>query len=506
MRKSILHYFVDTNLFLQCRPLDQLDWTPRKNFDEVRLIVTRPVLREIDYRKNKGNDRAGRRARSMSAMFRTLLDSGEKIVRSSDPRVVLSIEPHHNYSKILETELNYGERDDELIGTILEFVQRNPAAEVRLLTHDTIPHFIARDLNLQTDSIPDDWLLPPETTKMEKKLKSLEAEVARLQKSEPSLSIRFLDQKRGDVNVYQASHTWFDCLTDAQIDELISRLKDRFPLETDFGSRQPEEHTEPPAIGNLFMSRTRRYVPATDEAIAHYREKAYPGWLESCEHVLRQHHRSLQKKCPALGFSFVAVNRGTRPATDALITVEAQGHFKIRPPPADEEDVGHAAEVAESRELQGEVLPEPPAAPCGYWEDTLDTGLRRISDFARSVSDFQGLTPGLGGIDSLHAAAQGIGHRDANAFYYKPNRPSIAQEAFAVECEQWRHDDGEEHFAGEIHILKRRDCAQGVLTCRVQASNLTTSESLKIPVRIEIACISAFQSAREMVEALAGRG
>lgn len=51
MIDSILYYFVDTNLFLQCRPLEQLDWSPWKNFEEVRLIVSKPVLREIDYRK-----------------------------------------------------------------------------------------------------------------------------------------------------------------------------------------------------------------------------------------------------------------------------------------------------------------------------------------------------------------------------------------------------------------------------------------------------------------------
>ena len=82
MSASTVYYFVDSNLFLQCRPLEQLDWTPWNAFEEVRLIVSSPVLREIDYRKNKGRDRVGTRARATSAMFREMLQEGHKVVRN----------------------------------------------------------------------------------------------------------------------------------------------------------------------------------------------------------------------------------------------------------------------------------------------------------------------------------------------------------------------------------------------------------------------------------------
>jgi integrase len=59
---AILYLFPDTNLFIQCRPLEQLDWSYFGSFEELHLIVSRPVHKEIDYRKNKGNDRVGTRA------------------------------------------------------------------------------------------------------------------------------------------------------------------------------------------------------------------------------------------------------------------------------------------------------------------------------------------------------------------------------------------------------------------------------------------------------------
>ena len=95
MTNSVLYFFVDTNLFIQCQPLEQLDWSPWRTFEEVRLIVSSPVLREIDHLKTKGNDRVGRRARAASAMFREMLDEMHKLIHPQSPRVVLSVEPQH---------------------------------------------------------------------------------------------------------------------------------------------------------------------------------------------------------------------------------------------------------------------------------------------------------------------------------------------------------------------------------------------------------------------------
>ena len=241
MSVSTVNYFVDSNLFFQCHPLEQLDWTPWDAFEEVRLIVSTPVLREIDYRKNKGNDRVGIRARAASAMFREMLEDGHKVVRASNPRVVLSVEPQHAYSRDLEERLNYQERDDQLVGTVYEFSHGHPDRDVRLLTHDTTPLYTARGLGVAADVISDDWLLPPETTATEKELASLKTAYSHLKKAEPSISIRCMGQSNTEIERYHASYTWFEPLTGPQVDELMQRLKDHFPLETDFGSRETAE-------------------------------------------------------------------------------------------------------------------------------------------------------------------------------------------------------------------------------------------------------------------------
>ena len=510
MSNSIVSYFVDTNLFLQCRPLEQLDWKRWDDFEEVRLIVSSPVLREVDYRKNKGNDRAANRARATSAMFRNMLTEGQEVVRTGSPRVVLSIEPQHTYSPELEQRLNYQERDDQLVGTLYEFSRCHEGADVRLLTHDTTPLFTAQGLGLTGDIIPENWLLLPESTETERELLSLRSEVARLKKTEPSFSIRCVDQSNSELEHYHASFTWFEPLTDDQVGELMQRLKAHFPLETDFGSREPAERAPKQKPGSTVLIGITRevFTPATDEAIEEYREEAYPEWLDRCEQILRNHHYTLQHRASLLEFSFLAENVGTRPATDAVITIEAQGHFQIQPPSGDDEDEEESGDNGGVTNLIAEELLRPPVAPSGQWKRTTvgypaGDALRAMDAFRRSLYGYPNVVPGTVRIDPWQppVLARPRSH-DPNAFYYKPSRPSSPRSSFSLSCNQWRHDDGEEPFDGTIHVPFDQDGAKGALLFRIQASNLSKSASKLIPVRIEIAHVSAFESALAMVEKL----
>ena len=507
---STVIYFVDTNLFLQCHPLEQLDWTPRDGFEEVRLVVSGPVLREIDYRKNKGNDRLANRARATSAMFRGMLTEGQKVVRDAGPRVVLSVEPQHSYSRNLENRLDYQERDDQLVGALHEFARRHEGSDVRLLTHDTTPLFTARGLGLTADIIPESWLLPPESTATEKEVLSLKSEIARLKKTEPSFSIRCVDQSNTELERYHASFMWFDPLTDEQVDELMQRLKDRFPQELDFGSREPAERAAKRQTGlDFLVGNTKEvYAPATNEQIQKYRDEAYPEWLDGCEEILRNHHRMLQHRASLPEFSFLAENVGTRPAVDALITIEAEGHFLIQPPPSDDEDEEPNGEDDEPTDSNAEELSRPPVAPRGQWRRT--TGgqpgdvLRAMGALRRSLNGLphMGLATASRHESLLRSLHVPPALHDPNAFYYKPRRPSSPRTSFTLSCDQWRHDDGEEPFDGQIHVPADRDKAEGALLFRIQAGNLAKSETIRIPVRIAITHVSAFENALTMVERL----
>lgn len=508
MTTSTLYFFVDTNLLIHCHAPEDLDWSPWREFEELRLVVSTPVLREIDRLKTRGG-RVGKRARAASAMFREMLGQPHKVVRAQSPRVVLSVEPQHTYSQDLAQRLNYAERDDQLIGTVHQFARSNPTSDVRLLTHDTIPLYTARGLDLTADQIPDDWLLSPETTETERKMSALEAENSRLKAAEPSFSIHCEDQSDTTVERYHASYTWYEPLTEAEVDGLMQRLKVRFPLATDFGSREPAERPAPPSLANRLFQTRQVFTPATDEEIEKYRNEDYPRWLERCEETLRAHHRILQAETPVLEFAFLAENSGTRPADDALVTIEARGGVEIRPPPFDDTDEDREGEDEASDSLESGALLPPPIAPRGRWKNTVGGQpgdlLHTLNLIGRSMQDFSGIVNPDSHILTRPLAIPPFDPpypRDPNAFYYKPGRPAEPQVSFALECAQWRHDNEAKPFIGEIHVPADRDAAEGLLVCRIQAANLSKSVSCYIPVRIAIAHVSAFESARGMVEAL----
>ena len=245
------------------------------------------------------------------------------------------------------------------------------------------------------------------------------------------------------------------------------------------------------------------FTPATPDEIAKYRDEAYPQWLERCEQVLRQHHLMLQDELPVLGFSFLAENVGNRPATDALITIEARGSFQIMPLPSEDDDGQPRGDADETQEPQPRKLSSPPDPPTGRWQtmmghhdlDHVGRSLRQIVDGSRNLEIL---------FNPPFVLSPSIEHtpHDPNAFYYKPNRPSMPQESFSLECDQWRHGNEEEPFFGEIHVSPDQDAAKGALVCRIQASNLSKSVSKNISVRITVAHVSAFESAQTMVERL----
>ena len=76
-----------------------------------------------------------------------MLNDGQMIVQDTGPRVLLSIEPHHPYSEELEGQLNYEERDDQLVGIAYEFSRSQEGSSVRLLTHVACPRLVVQRLS-----------------------------------------------------------------------------------------------------------------------------------------------------------------------------------------------------------------------------------------------------------------------------------------------------------------------------------------------------------------------
>lgn len=108
--KTITYLIPDANLFIQCRPLGELNRALWKDRDEVQLVVTRPVQREIDSQKSSGKGRVNTRARKTASLFRDIVVGDDQllVIRERKPRMTLRIRPEFQPDPALSDELDYG--------------------------------------------------------------------------------------------------------------------------------------------------------------------------------------------------------------------------------------------------------------------------------------------------------------------------------------------------------------------------------------------------------------
>ena len=484
-----LYLFVDTNLFIQCKDLADLDWSEWRDFAEVHLIVSLPVQREIDRQKTRGNERVGRRARkTYSSLFRHIAtgEKGCELVKEVEPRVKLLLEAPSRPDPKLADNLDYSKPDDEIIGCLSRFVKEHPCLDVRLLTHDTGPMMTARSLGLPVEPIKEDWILTPENSNAEREVLRLQEEVAQLKKAEPQFELKCVDDKGADISVLELTHRVYRPLSEDDISHLFDLLKRRFPMKTVFDRSGSMPTTLTPM--NV-LGLQRYYEPASEEAIANYKEREYPTWLRVCRAWLTGAHEDLQRDEGLPGFIFEVENVGSRPGKDALVVIRASGDFKICPPPNEEDE-------PEETEETGLQVPAPPTPPRGRLRlaNTSFEGMLKGLNRFRSAPLVQLPSPGF------QVQLPRPDRRDPNGFYYKPTRITEPAESFNVECEQWRHGTGSEPFVGNIFVEEGLTGASGVLECEIHAENLFKPALKRVPVRIEVVYPNPRSAVEKLIE------
>ena len=352
-----LYLFPDTNLFIQCKELRQLDWSEWDSFEEVHLIVCRPVQREIDDLRNRRSSRVGDRARTTySSLFRPIATRKQDyvMIQESDPRVKLFLEFPSRPDPDLSGTLNYDKADDEIVGCLSRYMKENPGADARLLTDDTGPMMAAQVLGLGLVAIDPDWKLPPENDTAEREIIRLSTELVRLKKQEPEFAIRCVDDEGRDIERLELVHNIYEPLDEDCISKYIDALKEMHPVETEFNQPGPN----PSRIRLALALGQHHFEPASDQAIANYKEREYPQWLEDCRAFFTELHETLQRSAGWPVFRFVVANEGSRPGSDALIVIRAKGNLLVCPPAPGGDDP-EDGEQAEPR------LPRRPRPPRG---------------------------------------------------------------------------------------------------------------------------------------------
>jgi hypothetical protein len=187
MIKKIL--FADTNGFLQVRDLKDLAWRDLfPDVDAIDIMVSHPVIQELDRQKTSTNDRRRNRARlALGLIERASSEAGFALVLRSDPiqiRVVLSHPPRFDWSK--HPTLDSSKADDQLVAEVLSY---GDGAE--LFSHDTGPRIRARMAGIKAHEPLENWLLPAEQTDDQRKISKLERDLLQTRSRYPTIVADF---------------------------------------------------------------------------------------------------------------------------------------------------------------------------------------------------------------------------------------------------------------------------------------------------------------------------
>lgn len=490
MTRRNLCLFPDTNVFIQCRPLEELDWSEWAEFEEVHLIVCRTVQREIDNQKTRGNDRVAQRARKTNSLFRDIIQKGHKVIREDGPLVKLILGSSSVPSNKLKGRLDYSNPDDEIVGFLYKYKQQYPEADVRLLTHDTGAMVTAKSLDLPFVPVKDDWLLTPESNAIERENRQLKEEINRLRKAEPQFRIKCVDENDTEVSALNIECQVYEPLTKDDLSTFMDLIKKRFPIVADFEPSKPPDRESPFSIATG-ISNAYVYTPDSEEAIAKYQDQEYPDWVKSCKNELSNLHEILQLKVAPPSFCFVASNEGTRPGKDTLVDITARGNFEICPLQMEEEE----------RYIEPRLL-SPPKPPRVQWTLRVNSHIMKISSAYNRP-----LIPTMKGFPASHEAlisstASRHFQGDPNTFYYKPDKPTIPVESFSLECKQWRHGIGDEYFRGQISLDGDTNQICGAVEFQIHAENLSSPVKKVLPIRISIKRVSTRDYAQALIEDL----
>ena len=440
---SSIHLFVDTNFFIQCRKYNEIGWEigELEDVTEVVVLISRPVVSEIDRHKHDGNSRRARRARSANSLFGQVLKEKELVRRVDDKRIRIKFAPNYKLQDLNREvpELDVDRNDDELVATACLYWKENLDLDVRVLTRDIGMAISATQCGLAYIMIPDAWLLPPEKDDKDRKIAELENKLRALSQQSPVIEIsEFSVSTQGPISMSE--------LTGDMMDQLEDYVKQIHPLEMVF--------PEAKFMKTVFPSSLYRVIPPTAEEISDY-EESYAKWLLRFREWVPQAFSALRNSKILCPIEFVLTNVGGAPVEHLVIEITTQGNLEMAPPSYSEKE--HGFELPE--------IPRPPEAPTARVVSRLDSNLFGMNPMATDPSY------SLSSLDPVFARLGGERVRDRNAFYWKEGEPEQFCRQWVLECEEFRHKLEGEPFK----ILLRGDSntlIQGAITIVVSGTNL----------------------------------
>jgi hypothetical protein len=303
-----LYCFFDTNILLHFTTFDEVDWLKFLNAPQVYLMLTRPVLRELDKFKD---DRTVAWRRNRARMLLSKIDgllpqsaTGVPVPTKDgiDTVFLLDIPREPDAEWIRKHALDPEVTDDRILACILQFQEQHPDRHIRFLSNDM--SFRRNAIANSIDTIkPDGKELEQleQRSLEEERIRELERELQDYKNSRPKLEFGFGNTQELTTTVISPKQG-----DDTLNAEVLSKA-----FTDEFVHRQFIEQQQHIA---RIINQSRESAP----------EYQFQEYVKACERYLKELEPALKRRCmQQYGnmclLSFILKNVGTAPAEDLKI-------------------------------------------------------------------------------------------------------------------------------------------------------------------------------------------
>lgn len=359
-----------------------------------------------------------------------------------------------------------------------------------MLTGDNFAALAAAEFGLPARLIPDHWLKEPEKDDSARELARRDAEIARLKATEPMLEHRFVDADGNEIERLEATMERYQPVIPEEVDRLVARVAALAPM-AGVTPVAVAKIAQPRATGRGFDLSEISFpslgmTPVTQADVEKY-ESDYREWLAGVRNKIAGFHGELNRSREWPRAIFCATNTGSRPVNDVLVEVETSGDFKLSGYREGDDD---DKRPERSNWLTISLPPTPPKPM------PRAVGVMAHNWLGRDSS-----------VLSRPYLPTMLPQRNDDVFYWREGR-SDPTKVLLLECKVWRHGRDEEEFSFRVRASDEGE-VRGLITARVNASNLSNRAERRLPMRITFENRDCLTMAESLVDDFAirlGRG
>ncbi len=299
------HLIIDTNTLIHYKFFTEIPWQEIFE-DTVKIIIPHKVVDELDKKKMSRKDGIQNRSRQILSNIDKIKQG--KINLPTWMSFELFLESPYD-KHISKYNLNTSIDDDLIIAACKLYEQKNPDADLLLITADNSLRWKAESKNIDAFGIDDDYKISLSKSDKDERIEELEHEVNQLKDTIPELDVVFSnDEKHLDFEMKSISIN-----REQQVKEELEKIKKKYPKLNE--NLPKSDSMNPKDLSKLQqVIQINPFGPKKKPAKQYNKELV--EFYDEYEEYLHRYYDYISLKNKSVNFKFIVENNGTAPAED----------------------------------------------------------------------------------------------------------------------------------------------------------------------------------------------